>query len=352
MSESRTRQRSQSPKEFDIKFDTANRSPKLNRDVKFDTEPLIETTPNSTTTRTYNYSKTTKRTASPVKTKIVEMGTSDLPSETFVDVPISQDLLPQPGTKVTTTVFFYIYLTFQSSLNIFITILKLKKKNSSFQVKTYSYEIPDDTTNKNFTYKNEYYNSSKSSNTYYPDSGTKITTQSSSDRTIPPLNTDKSGLNQSYYYKKEVNETKNNVYEPQPPPINTTTSLYERNETNENRNVFHPPYQNGNLPPGAKQTYLYKKETTNTTNTVYEPPKEYVPPEPVTNKYYKYSSSSTTTDTHSQPLLKPFPTDGIDGPPKNLNQLMASFEEVFIFAESLYLLLSRFDPSQTPETLF
>ena len=124
MNESRTRQRSQSPKEFDIKFDTANRSPKLNREVKFETEPLIETTPNSTTTRTYNYSKTTKRSAPPVKTEIVEMGTSDLPSDTFKDVPISHDLLPQPGTKVTTTVFVYTYLTFKSSSNIFMTILK------------------------------------------------------------------------------------------------------------------------------------------------------------------------------------------------------------------------------------
>ncbi|XP_055301560.1 mucin-2-like isoform X1 [Sitodiplosis mosellana] len=310
MNESRTRQRSPSPKERDIKFDTVNRSPKASREVKFDSGPLIEITPNSTTTRTYNYSKTTTRNASPYKTEIVEMDTTDLPPE-LKDVPISNDLLPQPGTKVTTT------------------------------VKTFSYEIPDDTktpTNKNFTYKNEFYNSSKSSNTYYPDSDAPIKTstqlsesRNTSDRTIPPS----IGPNQSYYYKKEVNETKNNVYGGSPPPpANMTTSLYERNETNDTRNVFHPPggtsHQNGNLPPGAKQTYLYKKETTNTTNTVYEPPNQvYVPPEPVTNKYYK-STTSTTTNTHSQPLLTPFPTVGIDGPPKNLNQLMASFDEEMV----------------------
>lgn len=185
-------------------------------------------------------------------------------------------------------------------------------------------------TNKNFTYKNESYNESKSSNTYYPDSvaPTKTINYSNAshntlDQTIPHS----IGPNQSYYYKKEVNETKNNVYGGAPPPLPPVNTLY--NETNDTRNVFHPPggipYQsNGNLTQGGKQTYLYKKETTNTTNTVYEPPIE-----PETNKYYKYSSS-TTTNTHSQPLLTPFPTDNIDsGPPKNLNQLMASFEEVF-----------------------
>lgn len=108
MNETRTRQRSQSPKEREIKFDTFNRSPKPAREVKFDTEPVIETTPNSTTTRTYNYSKTTTRSAPPYKTEIVEMDTTDLPPD-FKDIPISNDLLPQPGTKVTTTVRIHFF---------------------------------------------------------------------------------------------------------------------------------------------------------------------------------------------------------------------------------------------------
>lgn len=103
MNESRTRERSQSPKEREIKFDIGNRSPKSTREVKFETEPLIDTSPNTTTTRTYNYSKTTKRNTPSLKTEIVEMDTSDLPPE-FKDIPISNDLLPQAGTKVTTTV--------------------------------------------------------------------------------------------------------------------------------------------------------------------------------------------------------------------------------------------------------
>lgn len=175
------------------------------------------------------------------------------------------------------------------------------------------------------------------------------------------------GTNQTYIYKKEVNETTNNVYgtprprSPQPQPINTSTSLYERNVTN-NRNVYHPPGgipvypSNANLPP-TKQTYLYKKETSNTTNTTYEPPtgREYLPhdryiepsqqqppyqpSEPVTNTMYKYSESTHTKTTNfrpgeREPLLAPFPTDGIqptqvDGQtPKHLGQLLASFDDV------------------------
>lgn len=261
-------------------------------------------------------------------------------------------------------------------------------------------------TNKNFTYKNEFYNSLNSSNTYYPERDvalvapslplpptTKTTTaiysneshQNTLNRTTenvyPPNQPDTVGPNQTYFYKKEVNETKNNVYgRPRSPvPVNTTTSLYERNvNNNTTRNVYHPPGgipvypNNANLPPhhqpGTKQSYLYKKETTNTTNTAYEPSngREYLPhdryitelppptppssshpTEPTTNKYYKYSSTTSTTNAHNrperEPLLAPFPTDGVqqhqqqhhqhptqvDSPPKHLGQLLASFDEVY-----------------------
>lgn len=77
----------------------------ITRDVKYDTEPVLDTTPNSTMSRSYNYSKTSSNTrnVTPYNTEIVEMDTTDLPAE-LKDVPISSDLLPGPGTKVTTTV--------------------------------------------------------------------------------------------------------------------------------------------------------------------------------------------------------------------------------------------------------
>lgn len=206
-------------------------------------------------------------------------------------------------------------------------------------------------------------------------------TTNQTENIYPSPQTQPRGPNKSYYYKKEFNETKNtsNAYgQPKPPsPVNNSTTMYESNVSN-TRNVFHPPGgipvypNNANLPPhqpGTKQTYLYKKETTNTTNTVFEPPngREYLPHdryvtetpvqaspplpqppphEPATNKYYKYSSTTTTTNTHRrperEPLLAPFPTDGyqqqtqVDGPPKHLNQLMESFNEVCMVLSNFF----------------
>lgn len=79
-------------------------------------------------------------------------------------------------------------------------------------------------TNQNFSYKNEYYNESNSSRTYYPERDIppppiKTTTSylnesnNTINRTGPsvPMNPENLGPNQSYFYKKEVNETTNNA---------------------------------------------------------------------------------------------------------------------------------------------
>lgn len=105
--ETRTRQRSRSPN-----YQQQHVESQISRDVKYDTEPIIDTTPNSTMTRSYNYSNTSSsaRNVTPYNTEIVEMDTTDLPAE-LRDVPISNNLLPGPGTKVTTTVnveFFFV----------------------------------------------------------------------------------------------------------------------------------------------------------------------------------------------------------------------------------------------------
>lgn len=98
----RVRHRSRSPNYQQDHIDT-----QILRDVKYDTEPVLDTTPNSTMTRKYNtYSTKTSsssRNIVPYNTEIVEMDTTDLPVD-LKDVPISNDLLPGPGTKVTTTV--------------------------------------------------------------------------------------------------------------------------------------------------------------------------------------------------------------------------------------------------------
>lgn len=98
--ESRTRQRSRSPN-YQKQVES-----EIVRDVGYDVEPVLDTTPTSTTKRSYNYSKTSsssKTNVTPYSTEIVEVDTGSLPAE-LKDVPLSNDLLPGPGTKVTTTV--------------------------------------------------------------------------------------------------------------------------------------------------------------------------------------------------------------------------------------------------------
>lgn len=98
--ESRTRQRSRSPNYQD------HVESQIMRDIKYDIEPVLDTTPNTNVSRSYNYSKTnssSRKAVKPYNTEIVEVDTGDLPPE-LKDVPISSDLLPGPGTKVTTTV--------------------------------------------------------------------------------------------------------------------------------------------------------------------------------------------------------------------------------------------------------
>lgn len=111
--ETRTGPRSRSPNYQHVES-------QITRDVKYDPEPVLDTTPNSATTCAYNYSKTSSSTRKvlPCNTEIVEMDTGDLPAE-LKDVPISKDLLPGPGTKVTTTVNSPLYLIiFTMSLNL------------------------------------------------------------------------------------------------------------------------------------------------------------------------------------------------------------------------------------------
>lgn len=103
--ESRTRQRSRSPNYQHI-------DSQILRDVKYENDPVLDNTPNSTMNRSYNYSKTSSNTrnVNPYpNTEIVEMDTTDLPTE-LRDAPISSELLPGPGTKVTTTVRSQIFV--------------------------------------------------------------------------------------------------------------------------------------------------------------------------------------------------------------------------------------------------
>lgn len=97
LQENRTLQRSRSPNYQE------NVESQITRDVAYDTEPVLDTTPNSTSKRSYYTKSTSSSRSTPYNTQIVEMDTTDLPAE-LKNAPISSDLLPGPGTKVTTTV--------------------------------------------------------------------------------------------------------------------------------------------------------------------------------------------------------------------------------------------------------
>lgn len=97
LQENRTRQRSRSPNYRE------NIESQITRDASYDTEPVLDTTPNSTSKRSYYSKASSSSRSTPYNTQIVEMDTTDLPAE-LKNAPISSDLLPQPGTKVTTTV--------------------------------------------------------------------------------------------------------------------------------------------------------------------------------------------------------------------------------------------------------
>ncbi|CAH1111689.1 unnamed protein product [Psylliodes chrysocephalus] len=165
------------------------------------------------------------------------------------------------------------------------------------------------------------------------------------------------------YYLKETHTTTNKndvpfsergypVYNP-PDGRNTPSTTYYLKETHNTSTTNRPgsPYQNGYPPSDSpNKTIIYKNET-QTTNNTYGPnrpktpevesfdPKH--PPYPYKNKpnepiniHYSYKSTSKTENNYkggypngeTELLLpKKFPTDdGPDGPPKKLDDLMAT----------------------------
>lgn len=237
------------------------------------------------------------------------------------DIQLSDDILPKPKTKVTTT------------------------------VRTYTYEIPEDGLHK------------------YPERD-------------PPKNTavfyktERNERSANYYSANQSPPINGNQYQPlsiQEVPPNTTTSVYADPSTQHTKTIYKYDVTNTasgqpqpQVPPGGitiyppQNTTIYKTETVNTTNKQFRSPTQNSYPDngALINHYpshghhhqpsepsvvvYKQTTTNTRNILHPrserEPLLHPFPVDGpviteVDGsPPKRVEDLMATFGDVrFIF---------------------
>lgn len=266
-------------------------------------------------------------------------------AKALAKIQLSDNILPRPNTKVTTT------------------------------VRTYTYELPPDSElNQTLSYRNESLH--QTSNTLpiaaYPERDLSPTQHvNPSSKTI--------------LVKNETINTANNVQEYPVPtildhqlPPNTAKSIYYKKDTKHSTTHYYPehpthPHPNTNFQaiepppndhstayPSTPNTYIYREErnTTNNTSNRYgspvplvdypdsrhgtyprEPHQQQMPPPPTTVTY-KYSSTTTNASRNvypppeeREPLLQPFPTEGIpqnevDGsPPKRVEDLMATLGE-------------------------
>lgn len=235
--------------------------------------------------------------------------------EVLRDVHLSNEILPRPKTKVTTT------------------------------IRTYTYEIPEDENtallrpdrdppkNTAMLYKTE--RNEKSVN-YYPNNASPLTIQEV--QSVPPPH------NTTTVYKYTTNTS------------NTSHTLPMPHPTPAPQPITSSPV--GSVPPGGitiypptNHTTIYKTETT--TNKQYRsptpsnnypdtyngyPPQHSHPPHPAHHHpnepsvvVYKQTTTTRNVPQQREPMLHPFPVDGpiiteVDGsPPKRVEDLMASF---------------------------
>lgn len=77
----------------------------MTRDVSYDSDPTVDNI--STINRSYNYTKSGEQQQVVPYNEIVEIDTTNLPDE-LSGLPMSGNIMPGPGTKVTTTVCFIV----------------------------------------------------------------------------------------------------------------------------------------------------------------------------------------------------------------------------------------------------
>ncbi|XP_017466441.1 PREDICTED: nuclear pore complex protein DDB_G0274915 isoform X1 [Rhagoletis zephyria] len=296
------------------------------------------------------------------------------------NLPLTEDILPVPGTKVTTTVRTYTYevpatgtlsrgtpLTSSTRYN---TIQRNEINSSTLQSSPHITPVVPQTV----VYNTESYSTSNrssdrpvtSNHVYEVRENREISTLHKNLPTQQPRSPQTSGTNKTIIYK--VNTTENTHSGPEFNTYPQHSPDYPIQQ--------HPP-QSGphdNYHPGPSSTRYIYKESSNIVNTIHGSPSApsnshpgYLPPahpphKPVPIGYtssgngypphgptnasqvtYKYTSSSTTNkrrgpdspygspSTTSQPA--PFPVDGVEypvksSPPQKVDDLMQSFGQV------------------------
>lgn len=292
-----------------------------------DVPEKLESTVLDTITRSVNQ---TAKTLKPVH-ETTTVDTLKDPALELDGLPLQGNILPPPGTKVTTTVRTYTYeipggesvspspsqsvvyktMSHNNTLRSTNTIDRNRPerdvppggetivyRNETYNNNTTNY-LPDNNRypesdrptlsrpGKNVTYITESYNNTTSNNMDGPEFDRPFPVPSSPEQQPP--------VNKTVIYKRNVRDTTTTNYpgsnRPTSPvngyPPNTNVEIYNEDITNTTNNHLHPvggpnypPPTNGH-PDGPKTTYYYKHESTNTTNRRYGPPGSANSPRPI-----------------------------------------------------------------------
>lgn len=298
------------------------------RDVSLDVVPVGGHKQVSTTSRTVN--------------------TSTLPQELTELPTLNNDIMPMPGTKVTTTIKTYTY-EIPAAPGVTTTETTTTRLHNSGSPSSpppiVTYPPERDVSNEMVVYKSNNTTTNVNEHPHYPNgTGTSpYGTLPHGTGTLPPDSDLPPGSNRTYYYKHESNNTTNTIYKPQVPPPTThitqkTTTTTSTDLSPQNQSPY--PYPNQSSYPNSPNHYPANNYP-NSPNNNYpnEPPvgRTTTVVNHYTSTHNNYTRGGPNDGPERQPLLHPapFPVDGVDGmppngssyPPKRVDDLMASFSD-------------------------
>lgn len=289
-----------------------------------------------------------------IKTYTYEIpGSGNYPTQVKEDTSISEQYLDKmekyvysPNETITTPSKSFVYNKIENTENVF------EKSKPAHITKSYEEIVKDDV-----SYYPPYQKPAPPSG--YSTLKETVTTRNYQPGYQPELNPP--SRNQTYIYNEST--TTKNIDHPYPPPaetreyiINKETNVINKSEPprqprettreyiiNKETNIVNknqsPMSERGypvyNPPAPSKNTYVLKETHTTNYQNGYPPNRQQSPPREPINIHYSYKSTNTTENRYkggyppnneSQTLLpQKFPTeDGPDGPPKRIEELMAT----------------------------